>query len=108
MHKIIFCLMLLFIVTATSALAGADHGHGEALSPTQIQDKASGLVATIIDKGQLAASWKTIKPQKVKETSNHKWLVTFVNPEEKDSEKQTLYMFLTLSGEYIAANFTGK
>ena len=25
-----------------------------------------------------------------------------------DEEKQTLYVFLTISGEYIAVNYTGK
>ncbi len=115
MRKITFCLMIMmmFALTAVSAQAAGGHddhghGHGVELNKGQIQAKASGLVAKIVEKGQLDPSWKQIKPQKAKETRNHTWLVTFVNPEIKESDKKTLYMFLTLSGEYLAANFTGK
>lgn len=113
MRRITFCLMIMmmFALTAVSAQAAGghdDHGHGAELSKSQIEQKASGLVAKIVEKGQLDPSWKQIKPQKASETRNHTWLVTFVNPEIKESDKKTLYMFLTLSGEYLAANFTGK
>ncbi len=36
------------------------------------------------------------------------WLVIFNNENITDEEKQTLYVFLTISGEYIAVNYTGK
>ncbi len=108
MRKITFCLMMFFVLTVNSAHAGDGHNHDNELSLNQIQEKASGFVARIVGKGQLDASWTELKPQKTQETSNHEWLVTFVNPEIKDHEKQTLYMFMTLSGEYIAANFTGQ
>ena len=33
--------------------------------------------------------------------------LSFKNPAEKDASKQTLYMFYSLTGNFIAANFTG-
>lgn len=36
------------------------------------------------------------------------WKFTFKNLAEKDAAKQTLYVFYSLAGHLIAANFTGK
>lgn len=36
------------------------------------------------------------------------WVVVFVNDKIADTDKQKLYVFLTLGGDYIAANYTGK
>jgi len=32
----------------------------------------------------------------------------YINKKITDTEKQKLYVFLTIGGEYIAANYTGK
>lgn len=108
MRKITYYLMMFFVLAVTTAYAGDGHNHDNELSQNQIQEKASGFVARIVEKGQLDASWTQIKPKQAQETSNHEWLVSFVNPEIKDHNKQTLYIFMTLSGKYIAANFTGQ
>ena len=123
MKKIIFCLLILVAFTSVPALAesghdhsghdhcsheGHDHGDVMALNQNQVMEKASGYVARLVEKGKLDTSWETITPQEAKENDAHEWVVTFSNPEIKDPEKQTLYMFLTLSGKYIAANFTGQ
>jgi hypothetical protein len=36
------------------------------------------------------------------------WKVTFKDATPKDKSKETLYMFFTLPGNFIAANFTGQ
>lgn len=36
------------------------------------------------------------------------WLIIFINEKITNTSKQKLYVFLTLAGDYIAANFTGK
>ena len=118
MKKIIFCLVVLLAFTAIPAFAGGGHGHGghddhghghdAELSKTQIAEKASGYVAKLIEKGKLDASWQGISPAEAKENDHHEWVVTFSNPSIEDPEKQTLYMFLSPSGQYIAANFTGN
>ncbi len=122
MKKIIFCLMVMMAFTAApvfgadgcghdhGAHAGHDHGNDNAaeLTQSQIQEKASGYVAKLVEKGKLDASWEEIAPKEVKENEAHEWVVTYANPQIEDTEKQTLYLFLSLSGKYIAANFTGK
>ena len=116
MRKIVFCLMVLIAFTTAPALGGGGHDHGSnsdhgpavKLSQTQIIEKASGYVAGLVEKGKLDAFWAQVKPQEAKDNSAYEWVVTFSNPEIEDPEQKTLYMFLTLSGKYIAANFTGK
>ena len=46
---------------------------------------------------------EVVEGQKMKE-----WKLTYKNLAEKDAAKQNLYMFYTLTGNFIAANFTGK
>ena len=36
------------------------------------------------------------------------WVVEFANGTAPDKTKQTPYLFYTLDGYYVAANFTGK
>ncbi len=124
MKKSIFCLLVLviFAVAPADGENGHDHacdgshehadGHGHDhaadLSQGRVIEKASGYVAKLVDKGNLDASWQGVSPAEVKENDAHEWVVTFFNPDIEDPEKQTLYMFLTMSGKYIAANFTGK
>jgi len=87
---------------------GHGHDHEMMLDKAQITEKASGYVAKLVEKGKLDSSWQGIPPAEIKENDAHEWVVTFSNPRIEDPEKQTLYMFLSLSGKYIAANFTGR
>ena len=44
-----------------------------------------------------------------KQVSNRfEWVVSYKNHAVEDKSKQTLYVFLSVTGEYLAANFTGK
>ncbi len=36
------------------------------------------------------------------------WKLTFKNPNASDANKKNLYLFYTLPGNFIAANFTGQ
>jgi len=116
MRNITIYLTILFAFIATTAIPsfggpnhnGHRHDHAGELSESLILERASGFVATIVEKGRLEASWSQIKPQKARKNDRHEWVISFFNPEIKDPQKQTLYLFLSLSGEYIAANFVGK
>ena len=124
MKKFIFGLIIVMALTVSPAFgeggcdhdhdahAGHSHGHGHdhavEISKDQVIEKASGYVSKLVEKGKLDASWQQVEPAEVKENDAHEWVVTYSNPEIEDPEKQTLYMFLSLSGKYIAANFTGK
>jgi len=96
------------------AMAGAGHDHGHSHDPvTQIQaeEVATNSVSTLVDKGKIDKSWKSIKATKSEKKSfggNMEWVVVFNNKNVSEPAKQTLYIFLTLGGEYLAANHTGN
>ncbi|MDO9195929.1 DUF6488 family protein [Rhodoferax sp.] len=100
---------------APSAFAGAGggcHFHGHApVKEALVVGCASDYKDSLASKGKIDASWKSVRLDKAEtvEGKNMKeWKLTFKNPAEKDATKQTLYMFYTLTGNFIAANFTGK
>lgn len=60
---------------------------------------------------KLIISWKdtaVAKTEKKKFGKQLEWVVSFNNKSIKEADKQTLYIFLSLGGEYLAANYTGK
>ena len=66
---------------------------------------------TLAGSGKIDAAWKAVKLDKAETVEGQKmkeWKLSFKNPAEKDAAKQTLYMFYSLTGNFIAANFTGK
>ena len=103
------------LFSAPSAFAGGDggcHFHGNApVKESVITGCAIGQKDASVISGKLDASWKSVKLDKaetVEGKSMKEWKFTFKNPSEKDASKQTLYMFYTLTGNFIGANFTGK
>lgn len=103
------------LFAAPSAFAGSGggcHFHGNAPVKESIltgcaNEQKDGLIGS----GKIDASWKSVKLDKaetVEGKSMKEWKFTFKNPAEKDASKQTLYMFYTLTGNFIGANFTGK
>jgi hypothetical protein len=109
-------LLIVFILNLASfpLMAGSGHDHGHSHAPVT-EEKASSnatkIVATLANKKTIDTSWVTIKASSVDKVTvqgNSEWKIVFVNKNISDLKKQTLYVFLTLSGDYIAANFTGK
>lgn len=97
-------------------MAGGSHGHGhghshEPVNQTTANSNATKIIASFIKKKSLDKSWEgtTVNSsEKKKFNGRQEWVVSFVNGKVTDAEKRKLYIFLTLSGEYIAANYTGK
>jgi len=91
-----------------------DHGHSHSHDPVdqgQAEKLAAKSVAMLVGKGKIAGSWKSAavaKSEKKKFGNRTEWVVSFQNDKVSDSTKKTLYVFLTLTGDYVAANFTGK
>ena len=106
------------LILSTTAIAGGGHnhghGHGPAATPVNqatAKTNATKEVASLVKRKKLDKSWSDVKVNSIeKQTFNGKaeWLVTFVNSEVTDKTKQKLYVFLTLSGDYIAANYSGN
>lgn len=98
------------------AVAGGNHGHGHSHSNTPVNQataktKATKIIANFVKQKTIDNSWASIPAKSsAKKTFDGKqeWVVSFVNEKVADAKKRTLYVFLTVSGDYIAANYTGK
>ncbi|MEN9826519.1 MAG: hypothetical protein RI953_2264 [Pseudomonadota bacterium] len=102
-------------VFSQQAHAGADaacHFHGKKTAEEKtVLDCAAKRKETLIKKGKIEGSWKDIPHEKIVQVDGKKgkeWLVTFKDPVAKDKSKETLYMYFTLIGNFIAANFSGN
>ena len=111
-QTIIITFVLSIFSLAAVAGAGHDHGHShDPVSQNQVEVVAINSVANLVDKGKIDKSWKTIgvmKSEKKKFGKSTEWVVSFKNKDISDASKQTLYIFLSLGGGYIAANHTGE
>lgn len=64
-----------------------------------------------VKQGTTEASWSDIEPNSVEIIEGAKgqeWRVLFENKAASEPSKRTLYMFFTLPGNFIAANYSGK
>ena len=97
---------------AFAAGAGSCHFHRNApIKEAVIVGCATERKDALAGSGKIDAAWKAVKLDKAETVEGQKmkeWKLSFKNPAEKDAAKQTLYMFYSLTGNFIAANFTGK
>lgn len=109
-------LVVLVLLFVQAALAGPghehshDHHHGPITSEQAVK-KATKHVQKLVDSGKIDASWSSAHSKSVEEKSyghGPEWVVTFENKSIEDPEKQTLYVFYTIDGKYLASNFTGQ
>ena len=114
LKTLLFSLMLGIFSITVNAGGGHEHGHGHSHDPVD-QKKANSIatkiVASFIKQKTLDKSWVSISvnsTEKKEFNGQQEWVVMFVNEKVTDEKKRKLYVFLKLSGEYIAANYTGK
>lgn len=119
MHKTTTTVLLLaslFAAAPVMAAGGHDHGPGGShsqgpISSDAVIKKAGKQVQALIGRGKIDKSWADVKAvgatQKAYEKGTE-WVVAFKNDKVSDAAKQTLYVFYTLEGIYIATNFTGQ
>lgn len=99
-----------------TAMAGSGHDHGHSHSNAPVNQAtatttATTIVAEFVKRKKLGESWASIKAGSVEKKEykgSSEWVVSFVNDKITDPAKRTLYVFLTLTGDYIAANYTGN
>ena len=116
LKTLLLCFTLGLLPMTVTAGSDHDHDHGHSHSHTPVtQDaaktNATEIVAALVKREKLDSSWTVIKANSVEKKSingGNEWLVIFINDKVADASKQKLYVFLTLGGDYIAANFTGK
>ena len=103
------------VMASTEHNHGHGHGHGhehaETIVSQEVVEKNAGeAIASLVERGKVDKSWLSIKPSSADKkifNGHSEWVVAFVNKSISDTEKQTLYVFLTLGGGYIAANYSG-
>jgi len=107
---------IILSVFSASALAGSGHDHGHSHAKAQVkqataQKNAQKIVASLVERKKLNKSWASapVKSAEKKVFDDRKeWVIVFVNDKVTDSKKKKLFVFLSLAGEYIAANHTGN
>ncbi len=108
---ILFGMVLSIFSLVTIAGTGHDHSSPNPVSQSQAEAIALDSVSKLAEKGKIDGSWKSIKVSKSekKEFGGHmEWMIIFVDKKIADPAQQTLYVFLSLGGEYLAANYTGE
>lgn len=100
--------------------AGAGHSHDKdgghshssgPISEEKAKSKATRTMQNLASRGVINKSWtssKLIKAEKKSFSKGPEWVISFNNESVKDKAKQTLYIFYSLDGHYIATNYTGK
>lgn len=104
------------LFASTGAFAGADancHFHGSKPAPeTVVIQCATQHKDKLVQSGKLEKSWqaasKVDKLEQVDGKRSKEWKLSFKNPAAADKNKDTLYLFYTLPGNFIAANHTGQ
>lgn len=98
--------------TALADVGGSCHFHGsKPATEAVVTDCANQRRAALVKSGKLESSWQAAKLEKLELVDGKKgkeWKVSFSNPAASDKEKQTLFIFFSHPGNFIAANFTGK
>ena len=105
----------LLFVSPVMAGAGHDHGsggpsHGPGFSEGGVP-KATRQIKSLVEGGKLNKSWaesKVLNATQKTFSNQAEWVVAVKNNKVSEVAKQTLYVFFTLDGHYIATNFTGQ
>lgn len=112
---ILTALALSTMLWASAALASEGdschfHGNKPAAEAT-VSTCAAQRKDVLVKSGKLDAAWRAVKPEKIEMVDGKKgkeWKVSFKDTATKDKTKETLYMFFTPPGNFIASNFTGQ
>ena len=109
-------LVLSSLFFGAPVVAGTDHDHGHSHAQAPVtketaEKNAEKVVASFVVSGKIDKSWAPITAstsEKKEFSGRSEWVVIFINEKITDTAKKKLYVFLTLSGEYIAVNYTGE
>ena len=116
MKKFIFAALALatalWTPAAFASAGGSCHFHGnKPAAEATVTGCAAQRKEALLKSGKLDASWSAVKQDKIESVAGKKgqeWKVTFKDTAAKEKSKETLYMFFTMQGNFIASNFTGQ
>jgi hypothetical protein len=110
--KKLFVAIAFAFAAATPAYAHPDHDMYEQENARLLAlNSASYVVERMVERNAIPASWRDVQPSSAflrQRNGAMEWLVTFENPAIANSAERTLYVMLTQTGVYIAANYTGQ
>ena len=110
--------MMVLAVIVSSGAGGAVWAHGshepaaaktEILGDEAARGRAADEVKRLVSVKKVDASWADAKLKSMEKKNSEgkwEWLATFENGAA--AKDKLLYVFLKPSGEFVAANFTGK
>ncbi len=114
-HLFTIAIFVTTFAMTLAAFAGEDsscHFHGsKPAAESTVIGCANQRRDALVKSGKLTASWQTIKHDQIGLVDGQKskeWKVSFKDAAAQDKTKETLYMFFTISGNFIAANHSGK
>lgn len=113
MKKILWIAVFL-LTSPVWAGPGHGHSHGHSHSHREISKKTTVKagkyhIKKLIEAKKIDPSWKDAKhasSEKKKFGHRTEWVAIFTN--KKGVKGKKLYVFMKLSGNFVAANFTGK
>lgn len=118
---ICFYIVLVLICGAGPVYAEEDmveHGthnpyrdSGIPVNAAQAMNMAASVRDIMVQRGDLAKSWAAIKITEAKQrtyNNEKEWIVILTNPQEKEQNRKTLYIFLDTFGDVVDMNFTGQ
>ena len=105
-------MLAIIVVSLLAGFAAQAHpGHGSAVSEDEAVRLALAQVKRLVEDEKLDKSWALKAKLQEVELRQYdgaaEYAVVFFNP-EAGGEKATLYVFITETGDYVAANFTGN
>ena len=106
--------LLLGFTLSLFSFSVMSHGSGHSNTPVNQEvatTNATRIVAALVERDKLDKSWASMTASSVEKKTfneNPEWVAVFINNEITDPAKRMFYVFLTLGGDYIAANHTGK
>lgn len=99
------------VTNISMAQPAQGHSHGPVISEDEAKAVATGVVSGLVESGKIDKGWGTQTVATITQEAfdgHLEWVVTFQNDAIEDQGKRTLYVFLTLGGEYLASNYTGE
>jgi hypothetical protein len=100
------------LLGALTFVVQAHPGHGEPISREEAVQRASAQIDRLVAAGKIEKSWKVrgvLQTAELEDKGDAKeWALSFANPQASAQQQRTLYVFLSETGEYLAANFTGR
>ena len=111
--------LLMTMILSLSSLQGHGGGHShshdapakEEVSKSAIKKMAKQELKRLTVQKKIDGSWLFVPISKMSKTNynyNNEWIVEFKNVGIKEKSKQTLYVFISVYGDLMGANYTGK